>query len=123
VPESVHVGNAHEDASEYHGWILGHFVEPEGVVRHSGDVEIKWDVHRRGDRRPKWVEADDRTAVCILFSGRIRISFPDREVTLAEQGDYVVWRKVGHTWSVEEDCIAVVVRWPSIPGYAPHGEA
>jgi len=117
MSEQVRSGNAYEDAAVHRGWILGHFVEPDDDVRHSEHVEVKWDVHRSGERRAGWVEAEERTAMCVLFSGRIRIEFPDREVTLARQGVYVVWDKVPHTWEVEEDCVAVVVRWPSVPGY------
>jgi hypothetical protein len=119
VTESVVVGNAAVDALPYGGWILGHFVDEADGVRHSDDVEVKWDVHRRGEARSTWVRNDDRTAICILFSGKIRLSFPDREVVLADQGDYVMWTATDHTWLVEEDCVAVVVRWPSLPGFAP----
>lgn len=116
---SVLVGNAWADAPQHRGWLLGHFVEPPGSLRRTADVEVKWDAHAKGEHRSEPVDADDRTAVCVLLRGRLRVAFPGRDdVVLAEEGDYVVWHRIGHTWSVEEECVAVVVRWPSVPGYA-----
>jgi hypothetical protein len=120
VPLGVTSGNAHEDAPAHHGWLLGHFVD-DADPRHTRDVEVKWDVHAAGDERAGWVERDDRTALCVLFSGRLRLSFPDGDVVLSRQGDYVLWREVAHTWRVEADSVALVVRWPSLEGYEPGG--
>ncbi|WP_304453224.1 signal peptidase I [Nocardiopsis sp. YSL2] len=113
----VYVGNAGQDAPEDRGWILGHFKEV-GDARHSDAVEIKWGVHPRGDERARWVTGEERTALLVLVSGRFRVDFPDRSVTLAEQGDYVVWGKgVDHGWHAEEESVVLTVRWPSVPGY------
>jgi hypothetical protein len=119
--EGVLRGNAYVDAVPYAGWLVGHFVEPATSLRATGDVEVKWDVHPAGHARSTWVEADERTALCVLLRGRLRLRFGDGDVLLAEEGDYAMWHGVGHTWSVEEDCVAVVVRWPSVAGYAPDG--
>ena len=62
---AVHVGNAHADGPAHGGWLLGHFMTPTTTV-HSDDVEIKWDVHLAGEARTRWVERDERTAVCVL---------------------------------------------------------
>jgi hypothetical protein len=43
----VYVGNAVADGAGDDGWLLGHF-KPDGDVRHSRDVEIKWGVHAAG---------------------------------------------------------------------------
>ena len=91
---------------------------PPGDIRHSADVEIKWGVHPRGDRRAQWVAAEVRTALILLVSGRFRIEFRERSVVLAERGDYVVFEGVGHSWFAEEDSVIVGVRWPSVSGYA-----
>ncbi|MEU6430973.1 signal peptidase I [Microbispora sp. NPDC046973] len=121
--ENVYVGNAHLDGVADRGWLLGHF-KPAGDVRHSEDVEIKWYVHPRGDRRAKWVTGEKRTALLVLISGRFRVEFPERSVLLANQGDYVVWgRGVDHSWYAEEESVVLAVRWPSIPGYAVDGTA
>ncbi|MBW5485204.1 signal peptidase I [Streptomyces bambusae] len=117
VTAGVHVGKAAADAALDRGWLLGHFKDPEDP-RHSKDVEIKWGVHPRGERRAQWVRGEDRTALLVLISGRFRMEFPGRDVVLAEQGDYVVWgRGVDHSWEAEEDAVVLTVRWPSVPGY------
>src|ERR1022692_5301243 len=114
---SVYTGNAAADAPANRGWLLGHFM-PEQDVRHSEDVEIKWGVHPRGDRRAQWVTGEQRTAMIVLVNGRFRIELPERSVLLAEPGDYVVFRGVDHSWMPEEESVVLGVRWPSIPGYA-----
>ncbi|WP_345434005.1 signal peptidase I [Actinoallomurus vinaceus] len=120
--ENVYVGRAAVDAAGDRGWLLGHF-KPIGDIRHSDDVEIKWGVHPRGDRRARWATEEKRTALLVLISGRFRMEFPDGDVVLAEPGDYVVWgHGVDHSWHAEEESVVMTVRWPSIPGYAVPAE-
>lgn len=115
--ENVYVGKAPVDAAGDRGWLLGHF-KAEGDLRHSQDVEIKWGVHPRGERRERWTSGEQRVALLVLISGRFRMEFPSRDVVLAEQGDYVVWgRGVDHSWCAEEESVVMTVRWPSVPGY------
>ncbi len=119
--DGVYVGSAGRDAALDRGWLLGHFKEA-GDPRHSEAVEIKWGVHPVGDRRTRWVTGETRTALLVLISGRFRLEFPGRSVTLAEQGDYVVWEKgVDHSWYAEEESVVLTVRWPSVPGYRAEG--
>jgi hypothetical protein len=92
---------------------------PAGDPRHSSDVEIKWAIHQRGDRREEWVTAESRTTAIMLISGRFRADLPGRSVVLARQGDYVVFHGISHSWEAETDCVVVGVRWPSVPGYEP----
>jgi hypothetical protein len=113
----VYVGSASADAPANRGWLLGHFM-PAGDARHSSAVEIKWGVHPAGDQRAEWVAGEIRTALILLVSGRFRLDFPDRSVVLGEQGDYVVFDGVDHSWYAEEESVIVGVRWPSVPGYA-----
>ena len=62
---------------------------------------------------------EKRTALLVLISGRFRMEFPEGDVLLTEQGDYVVWgRGVDHSWHAEEESVVMTIRWPSIPGYA-----
>jgi hypothetical protein len=114
---NVYFGSAAADAPANRGWLLGHFMPP-GDVRRSSEVEIKWGVHPKGDQRAVWVTGDTRTALIVLVSGRFRIDFPHRSVVLREQGDYVVFDGVDHSWYAEDESVIVGVRWPSIPGYA-----
>lgn len=117
----IYVGSAAADAPGYRGWLLGHFM-PSGDIRHSTDVEIKWAEHRRGDQRAQWVTGETRTALILLVSGRFRIDFRGRSVLLAEQGDYVVFGRVDHSWHAEEASVIIGVRWPSVPGYVTSPE-
>lgn len=117
APDGVYVGRADRDAALDRGWLMGHFKEP-GDPRHSEDVEIKWGVHPVGDTRARWATGEVRTALLVLISGRFRLDFPGGSVTLAEQGEYVVWGKgVDHSWYAEEESVTLTVRWPSVPGY------
>lgn len=123
MDDGVCTGNAGEDAALDRGWLLGHFKGPEDP-RHSKEVEIKWGVHPRGDRRAQWVRGEQRTALPVLISGRFRMEFPGRDAVLERRGDYVLWeRGVDHSWYAEEESVVLTVRWPSVPGYAaPRGD-
>jgi hypothetical protein len=52
------------------------------------------------------------------MAGDLYVEFPHRSTVLAEQGSYVVFDRIDHSWHAEEDSIIVGVRWPSVPGYA-----
>jgi hypothetical protein len=117
VTDQIYAGSASVDGPLNAGWLLGHFHAPEDP-RHSDDVELKWGVHPVGERRVEWVRGESRRTVAVLVSGRFRLLFPDREVLLAEPGDYVVWGEgVDHSWVSEEASVVLIVRWPSVPGY------
>jgi len=36
-------------------------------------------------------------------------------VTLEDEGDYMVWGRIDHSWQAEEDSTVIAIRWPSIP--------
>ena len=112
----IYSGYADTDAAAHRGWLVGHFMPP-GDPRHTGDVEIKWGVHPRGEKRADWVTADPRTGAFILVSGRFRIDLPDRSVVLDRPGAYLAFQGVGHSWEAEEDSVMLAVRWPSLPGF------
>jgi hypothetical protein len=116
VAEEIYTGYAGDDAPAHRGWVLGHFMAA-GDPRHSDDVEIKWAVHARGDKRPQWVLSESRRAAIFLVSGRFRVDLPGRSVLLDRPGAYVVFAGVGHSWEAEEDSTILAVRWPSVPGY------
>jgi hypothetical protein len=116
MAEHIYSGYAGDDALAYRGWVLGHFM-PDGDPRQSRDVEIKWAVHSRGDKRAQWVTAESRTAAIFLVSGRFRVDLPDRSVVLDRPGAYVVFAGIGHSWEAEEDSTILGVRWPSVAGY------
>jgi hypothetical protein len=117
MAERVYVGNAEADAPANRGWLLGHFI-PGNDARHSDDVEVKWAIHPRGDRRPQWVADERRSAVLLLISGRFQVELPGRSVLLAKRGDYVVFHGLSHSWYAAEESVVVAIRWPSVPGYS-----
>ncbi len=69
-------GNAAEDGETTRGWLLGHFIDPTEDVRSTKDVEVKWGIHRAGDKRPGWTSDDQRTTLLLLVQGNFRLE-PD----------------------------------------------
>ncbi|GII01766.1 hypothetical protein Pta02_37740 [Planobispora takensis] len=116
MADNWYTGNANDDAEENRGWILGHFMDPDtGGVRRTEDLEVKWGIHPAGQERHEWTSSDDRTALIVLVQGRFRLNLTVGSVTLARQGDYVVWGPgIDHSWQAEEDSTVITVRWPSI---------
>jgi hypothetical protein len=118
VADSVYVGRAEDDGAGNQGWLLGHFMPADDLL-HSGDVEVKWGVHARGDRRAGWATGEVRTALLVLIRGAFNIELRDRTVVLREPGDYVVWGPgEDHSWqALMADTVVLTVRWPSLPGW------
>lgn len=113
---NVVAGNAQVDGDDRWGWFVGRFITPTTHPRSTSEVEVKWGVHAAGDRRSEWTEPAETTTLSILISGRFWLQFPDGEILLADQSDYVLWLPgVAHCWWAEEDSIVLTVRWPSIP--------
>lgn len=117
MADTVYVGNAGIDGARNSGWLLGHFM-PDGLL-HSTDVEVKWGVHPRGDRRAAWATGEVRTALLVLIRGEFDIELRGRTVRLREPGDYIVWGPgEDHSWYAGvDDTIVLTVRWPSVPGW------
>jgi glyoxylate utilization-related uncharacterized protein len=117
VSGGVYVGNAGADGADNAGWLLGHFM-PAGLLN-SRDVEVKWGVHPRGDRRAAWATNEVRTALLVLIRGEFHVELRDRTVLLREPGDYVVWGPgEDHSWyAPDDDTVVLTVRWPSLPGW------
>lgn len=118
MTDSVYVGRAGQDGASNQGWLLGHFM-PAGQLLHSVDVEVKWGVHRPGDRRAAWATGETRTALLVLIRGAFDIELRDRTVLLREPGDYVVWGPgEDHSWQAGAvETVVLTVRWPSLPGW------
>jgi len=116
MSDDWYAGNANDDADQYRGWLLGHFMPPETSVRATDALEVKWGLHPAGQRRDGWTEAEERSTLLLLVNGRFRLDLPNTSVTLQRQGDYVVWGKgIDHSWQAEEDSTVITVRWPSVP--------
>lgn len=113
----VVTGNALIEGESRRGWFMGHFITPTDDPRSLDLLEVKWAVHKAGEGRPQWAMNAEATTLSILISGRFRLQFPEREIVLSNEGDYVLWLPgVPHCWSAESDSTIVTVRWPSAPG-------
>jgi hypothetical protein len=109
-------GNAAEDGGGRWGWLLGHFVPAAEAPLATSDVEVKWAVYEGGEHRDGWGVNDRAHTLAILVRGRFRLRFPEREVLLTTEGDYVIWEPgVPHLWQAEGPAVVVTVRWPSLP--------
>jgi hypothetical protein len=107
-------GNTNNLNTNPTGWFVGHFIKPADDPRSTGDVEIKWHTHPAGDLKPAWTKSIEATTLAILISGRFTFHFPDQEILLKQQGDYVLWTPgVFHRWQAEEESVILTIRWPS----------
>jgi len=57
VNVSFYFGNAAVDQVRGTGWFIGQFVPPELGPRHQTEVELKWAVHPKGERRRHGAES------------------------------------------------------------------
>ena len=110
-------GNAAQDSANRRGWLVGHFLPGPDDPRATADVEVKWAVYDGGEVRPDWGVNDRAHTLAILVRGVFRLRFPEHEVLLSQEGDYVLWEPgVPHLWHAETPAVVVSVRWPSLPG-------
>ena len=47
-------GNVVDASKNTRGWFLGHFMPGENNPLRTGDVELKWHTHAKGERRDEW---------------------------------------------------------------------
>ena len=108
-------GNAAR-ATETRGWFLGHFVRGAANPLRSEDVELKWFTHAKGETRSEWSPPSEVRTLNLLIRGSFVLVFPDREVALREEGDYVLFGPgVAHSYRSVEESLVLTVRWPSLP--------
>jgi quercetin dioxygenase-like cupin family protein len=66
--------------------------------------------------RAGWSADDQRTTLVILVDGTFRVDLTECSVTLAVQGDYLMWGPgIDHSWEALAPSVVVTVRWPSQP--------
>jgi len=117
VADTWYTGNANDDSNIHRGWLLGHFIQPDGSIRSTGTLEVKWGIHPAGEKRVDWTSGEVRTMLVVLISGRFRIDLSVGEVLMERQGDYAVWGPgIEHSWEAIEDSVVLTVRWPSVAG-------
>lgn len=109
-------GNAADPAKNSRGWFVGHFMPGEDNPLRTSDVEMKWFAHAKGETRPEWAPPNPVRTLNILIRGRFVLLFPDQEVLLQNEGDYVMFGPdIAHSYRSEEDSLVLTVRWPSTP--------
>jgi hypothetical protein len=112
-------GNAAADQIRDSGWFIGQFVPAELGLRHQTDVEVKWGIHPDGDKRPRPWAHGNGTTVSVLVRGTLHVRFYIGEmqetVTLAKEGDYVIFGPaIVHSWEASGETIVLTVRFPSV---------
>jgi quercetin dioxygenase-like cupin family protein len=109
-------GNAADVSTGTRGWFVGHFMAGRLDPLASRDVELKWYTHAAGEMRPEWSPPSAVRTLNVLIRGRFVLRFPDREVELAREGDFVLFGPgVAHSFRSVEESLVLTVRWPSTP--------
>ncbi|MGC5022474.1 signal peptidase I [Micromonospora sp. DT47] len=108
------VGNAAEAGRA--GWFVGPFL-PDGTgIRRTDRVELKWGVHRAGERREEVSDCAGFGSAAVLVTGSFVMEFPtkSRHVLLSRTGDYVIYGPgVSHSWHALTGSTVLTVRWPA----------
>jgi hypothetical protein len=107
-------GNAALASKDTRGWFLGHFMpEASGGLR-TRDVEMKWYTHAKGETRTEWAPGIGARTLNVLVRGNFVLVFPDGEVRLEKEGDFVLFGPdVAHSYRSVEESLVLTVRWPS----------
>jgi quercetin dioxygenase-like cupin family protein len=109
-------GNAAEVSAATRGLFVGHFMRGRVDALASRDVELKWFTHAAGETRPEWSPPSVVRTLNVLVRGRFVLCFPDREVELVREGDFVMFGPgVAHSFRSLEESLVLTVRWPSSP--------
>jgi mannose-6-phosphate isomerase-like protein (cupin superfamily) len=115
VPAPI-FGNAAESSKDARGWFVGHFVRGAGNPLRTSDLEVKWYTHAAGETRDPWAPANPVRTLNVLIRGHFVLLFPDREVALTKEGDFVLFGPgVAHSFRSVEESLVLTVRWPSRP--------
>ena len=108
-------GNVSVASSATRGWFLGHFMPGENNPLRTNDLEIKWYTHAKGETRNEWAPGNPVRTLNILLRGHFVLLFPDREVALQKEGDFVLFGPdVPHSFRSEQESLVLTVRWPSL---------
>ena len=109
-------GNAVAASKDTRGWFLGQFMPGEANPLRSSDLEVKWFTHPKGDERQAWSPASPVRTLNILVRGHFVLRFPDHDVVLRQEGDYVLFGPgMPHSFRSVEESLVLTIRWPSIP--------
>jgi len=126
---TLETGNAADAGAATRGWFVGDLaawaasrgetLDATPTQRQSEQLYVKWSVHRPGEERPSWADADPHLSLSLLVDGdaefRFRTASGETDmVRLARQGDYVIWNGAtyAHWWRTTSGCTLVTIRWP-----------
>jgi len=84
-------GNVNDVSKGTRGWFVGHFMPGEGNPLKIEEVEMKWFTHPKGDTRAQWAPGNPVRTLNVLIRGHFVLLFPDREVSLKKEGDFVLF--------------------------------
>jgi len=109
-------GNVVDASKDTRGWFLGHFMLGDGNPLRTSDLELKWYTHAKGETRNEWAPGNPVRTLNILMRGHFVLLFPDREVALEKEGDFVLFGPgVAHSYRSVQESLVLTVRWPSLP--------
>ena len=110
-------GNSVAASKDTRGWFLGHFMPGDDNPLRTSHLELKWFTHAKGETRVEWAPGNPVKTLNILMRGRFVLVFPDREVVLEKEGDFVLFGPdVAHSFRSEEESLVLTVRWPAPSG-------
>ena len=109
-------GNAVDASKDTRGWFLGHFMPGDDNPLRTSELELKWYTHAKGETRSEWAPGNPVRTLNILLRGHFVLLFPDREIALTKEGDFVHFGPgVPHSFRSEQESLVLTVRWPSLP--------
>lgn len=111
-------GNVVGVSKDTRGWFLGQFMPGDDNPLRTEALEVKWYTHAKGETREQWAPGNPVRTLNILVRGHFVLLFPDREVSLEKEGDFVLFGPgVPHSFRSVEESLVMTVRWPSVrPG-------
>ena len=108
-------GNVAGASKDTRGWFLGHFMPGQDNPLRTSELELKWYTHASGETRSEWAPGNPEKTLNILMRGRFVLLFPDREIALEKEGDFVLFGPdVPHSFRSEQESLVLTVRWPSL---------
>ena len=109
-------GNVNDASKDTRGWFLGHFMEGDETALRTKDLELKWYTHAKGETRHEWAPGNPVRTLNILIRGHFVLLFPNQEVALEKEGDFVIFGPgIPHSYRCVEESLVLTVRWPSAP--------
>ena len=109
-------GNVSIASKDTRGWFMGHFMPGAANPLRTEDLELKWYTHAKGETRPEWAPGNPVKTLNVLIRGRFILLFPDQEVVLEKEGDFVLFGPdTPHSFRSEEESLVLTIRWPSVP--------